>query len=146
MTTLVVVVVLAALALRRSSREREEENVPSEFWQNAPPPLRAISFASNFMLRRDAADALEKAVAESDVPRITSAWRSNAEQVRLYELYKSGKGNLAAKPGTSLHETGLALDARGSPTWERAMVANGWLRPLMMLGPNYEPWHWEYRA
>ena len=40
----------------------------------------------------------------------TEGHRSKAEQERLYNLYKSGKGNLAARPGTSNHGHGLAMD------------------------------------
>jgi len=40
---------------------------------------------------------------------ILSGRRSRAEQERLYALYLAG-GNLAAKPGSSLHELGLAAD------------------------------------
>ena len=41
---------------------------------------------------------------------ITSGFRSYEEQAELYRLYKSGRGNLAAPPGTSRHETGNAAD------------------------------------
>lgn len=106
---------------------------------------RPIAFAPAFSLRSDAADSLEKAVAESDAPRITSAYRTRTEQERLYALFLAGKGSLAAKPGTSLHESGIALDARGSPQWEAAMVRNGWTRPLLNHPKHPEPWHWEFR-
>jgi LAS superfamily LD-carboxypeptidase LdcB len=39
-----------------------------------------------------------------------SAYRSYAQQLYLYDLYLSGQGNLAAPPGTSSHEYGIALD------------------------------------
>jgi LysM repeat protein len=39
-----------------------------------------------------------------------SAYRSYAQQLYLYNLYLSGQGNLAALPGTSSHEYGIALD------------------------------------
>ena len=42
--------------------------------------------------------------------RVTSAQRTTAEQSVLYDRYKAGTGSLAAKPGTSDHETGHALD------------------------------------
>jgi hypothetical protein len=41
---------------------------------------------------------------------ITSGRRSRAEQQALYNDYIAGKGNIAAKPGTSLHESGEAAD------------------------------------
>lgn len=42
--------------------------------------------------------------------RVTSAQRSRAQQEALYARYQAGKGPLAAKPGSSLHEAGQALD------------------------------------
>jgi LAS superfamily LD-carboxypeptidase LdcB len=39
-----------------------------------------------------------------------SSYRTFAQQQELYNLYVSGKGNLAAKPGTSNHGWGLAVD------------------------------------
>jgi hypothetical protein len=41
---------------------------------------------------------------------IASGSRTFEEQTELYNLYKAGKGNLAAKPGTSNHEHGDAAD------------------------------------
>jgi hypothetical protein len=57
-----------------------------------------------------------RGIAESIGGRVTSERRSRAEQQRLYDkyvAYKNGSGPwaaLAAKPGTSNHETGQALD------------------------------------
>jgi LysM repeat protein len=39
-----------------------------------------------------------------------SAYRSYAQQLYLYDLYRSGQGPLAAAPGTSAHEYGSAVD------------------------------------
>jgi LysM repeat protein len=39
-----------------------------------------------------------------------SGYRSYAQQLYLYNLYLSGQGSLAAIPGTSSHEYGIALD------------------------------------
>lgn len=39
--------------------------------------------------------------------------RTTAEQQALYNAYLAGTGNLAAKPGTSWHEYGFALDFNG---------------------------------
>lgn len=71
---------------------------------------------------------------------ITSGARSRAEQEKLYAAYKNGTGNLAAKPGTSNHESGDALDL-GPP------AAYGWLKQnagrfgFKNSIPS-EPWHW----
>ena len=87
---------------------------------------------------------------------VAAAGRTWAQQAYLYALWKAGVGNLAAEPGTSLHETGLALDmTRGTPAqvWMTAggdpwhvtptgsIRANeyGWSRTV----PS-EPWHFSY--
>lgn len=44
-------------------------------------------------------------------PRVTSTYRSFAEQSRLYHRYITGQSNLpAAPPGRSLHQYGMAFD------------------------------------
>lgn len=42
---------------------------------------------------------------------INEGWRTHARQWELWNLYRAGKGNLAAYPGTSNHEYGNAADA-----------------------------------
>ncbi len=42
---------------------------------------------------------------------IRHGFRTRAEQTRLYNAYLNGTGNLAARPGTSRHESGNAADA-----------------------------------
>ena len=82
--------------------------------------------------------------------------RTYAEQERLYAMYKAGHGNLAARPGTSLHESGLAVDVTTGSALQRWMsygsrynkvtktgttraAAFGWFRTV----PS-EPWHFRY--
>jgi hypothetical protein len=78
--------------------------------------------------------------------RITDSYRSFDEQVDLAErkgLYANG--GLAARPGTSNHGWGLAVDA---DVTDPALL--DWLR---VNGPRFgwvesvprEPWHWEFR-
>ncbi|MFK7918455.1 MAG: D-alanyl-D-alanine carboxypeptidase family protein [Ilumatobacter sp.] len=78
--------------------------------------------------------------------RITDSYRDYAEQVDLVErkgLYS--EGGLGAKPGTSNHGWGMAVDA--DVTEERT---RNWLQ---INGPRFgwiesvprEPWHWEFR-
>ena len=44
-------------------------------------------------------------------PRITSTYRSLAEQQRLYSNYRAGRARYpAARPGQSWHNYGLAID------------------------------------
>lgn len=93
---------------------------------------------------------------------VSSGTRTRAEQQRLYDLYRAGKGNLAAVPGTSNHEEygprgPRALDVRdsgGDPGVTRYGTARAnWLRanaPRFGFDPagygfsQTEPWHIEY--
>lgn len=85
------------------------------------------------------AEIARKILAESGgAITISSGRRSREEQQRLYERYRAGKGPLAAKPGTSRHEHGEAIDFGGD------------MELLARLGRKYglsnsvpgEPWHW----
>lgn len=81
---------------------------------------------------------------------INSGFRTYAEQKHLYDSYRKGIPgyNLAAKPGRSNHQNGIALDipvaggaGNGTYDWlaEHA-TAHGFIRTV-----KSEPWHWEYR-
>lgn len=61
--------------------------------------------------------------------RVTSTRRSTAEQTRLYRRWLAGQSRFpVARPGTSKHERGLAIDLVAKPevlrrlgaAWERA--------------------------
>lgn len=72
---------------------------------------------------------------------VSSAFRSRSEQEALYALYRAG-GALAAKPGTSNHERGLAVDVacRSDQAKLRSSLAAqcGLITPV-----KGEPWHME---
>ena len=83
---------------------------------------------------------------------VNSGGRSYADQVKAYNNYLRG-GNLAARPGTSVHESGRAVDFGGaahgySPqhTWLVQNAPNfGWT----WAGKNFsqvEPWHFEFQG
>ncbi len=73
---------------------------------------------------------------------IRVAWRSTQEQTCLWNTMGPG---WAARPGSSKHETGLAIDIEDwGPfyfgTDDRLLYAHDWCRTV----PS-EPWHYEYR-
>lgn len=70
---------------------------------------------------------------------IVSGVRTYDEQVALYQAYLNGTGNLAAVPGTSRHERGLAVDIGG----DKALAER--LAPQFGLGQTVrgEDWHYE---
>lgn len=66
--------------------------------------------------------------------------RSRADQERAYALYKAGRGPLAARPGTSAHEFGLAIDVSPRPG-EDARSASLLSKYGLGLTVRGEPWH-----
>ena len=88
--------------------------------------------------------AMAKAARKSGVSlAIRSGYRTHAKQKKLYKQYRNGVGNLAAKPGFSVHESGRALDIVMSDKTYGWLVAHardfGFHRTV-----RGEPWHWEY--
>jgi hypothetical protein len=76
---------------------------------------------------------------------VISGWRTTHEQSELYQRYLAGTGNLAAVPGTSLHEAGRAADVyvdgvalADVPGAREAALAFGIHFPV-----GGEPWHAE---
>jgi D-alanyl-D-alanine carboxypeptidase len=72
-----------------------------------------------------------------------SGYRSYAMQVHYWNLYQSGQGNLAARPGTSNHGWGRAVDL--AEPWMRTWINNhgaryGWKK---VEAPS-EWWHVNY--
>lgn len=77
---------------------------------------------------------------------VISGQRSTEKQWELYDAWVAGgrKGNPVARPGTSKHETGNAIDVDSSKltTQQRqALTNNGFVQTLPQKDPN----HWEYR-
>lgn len=124
-------------------------NIPAEV-------LCSPSFAPGHLVRCDAAYHLEelnaayRAAFGTDIS-VTSSYRSYASQVSV----KASKGSLAARPGTSNHGMGQALDLGGGInqfgtaqyTWMRENApAFGWDNPTWARpgGVNPEAWHWEF--
>lgn len=85
---------------------------------------------------------------------INEGGRTRARQQELYNLYRAGRGNLAARPGTSLHESGRALDLGGAfqnagSAEHRWLQANAGRWGYKWTGKNFkqfEPWHWEWHG
>ncbi len=120
---------------------------------------KTIIDTAGHWLRADAAASYLRMLACGMPPggiAALGAGRTYAEQEKLWKAYKAGKGNLAARPGTSRHETGRALDitrgtaaqswaARGgnalkvSPAETTRAELFGWVRDV----PS-EPWHFVY--
>lgn len=117
-----------------------------------PKTLSGVSFAKGALLDRKAAAALEQmnAAYRAATGRnigITDSYRSLQGQINVAR----SKPNLAAKPGTSVHGLGKALDlnVRGDPQLKRWLDQNGhrwgYVNPAWAKNKKrFEPWHWEF--
>ena len=99
-----------------------------------------VKTASAYVLMRDAA-------AEDGVDlQVWSGFRSNERQAELYEAWKAGYGNPAAKPGYSNHQSGRAIDINllGVPPETYAWLLKHAGRFGFKRTVPKEPWHWEF--
>lgn len=74
------------------------------------------------------------------------SYRTYSQQVYLWQLYRSGRGNLAAYPGTSNHGWGLAVDfATQQMRWivDQIGASFGWSKAWS--DAQSEWWHIRYR-
>jgi hypothetical protein len=75
---------------------------------------------------------------------VVSGFRTMAQQRYLYHLYLIGKGNLAAPPGYSNHQSGHALDLNTSaPGVYSYLARHGAAYSFRRTVPS-EAWHWEH--
>lgn len=116
-----------------------------------PVELELVAIAPGKYLSAPAAHAFKRmqdaARAAGVVFQVNSAFRTMAQQMTLWQAYLAG-GNLAAEPGFSNHQNGIAVDiesAGGTNAAFKWLTANahrfGFKRTV-----SSEPWHWEYSA
>lgn len=68
---------------------------------------------------------------------ISQGYRPYSAQVSAYQ----NKPNLAARPGYSMHQLGLAMDTTGLPSaLSNWLLDNGWYQ----FNTTKEPWHYSY--
>ncbi len=102
------------------------------------------------LMREDAAQAFSRmhaaAQKEGIALQVNSAFRTMQEQEALYGAYEAGTGNLAARPGYSNHQGGIAVDiaVSGLPRTYAWLEQNGARFGFKRTVPS-EAWHWEYR-
>ena len=90
-------------------------------------------------LQPQAKQALQQAINDRGIPMtVNSAYRTIAQQLLLYND-RSNNSNPVAPPGTSNHQTGLAIDIEDPRGWESYLMRYGW-NPLANDPPhfNYE--------
>lgn len=128
-------------------------------WSNGQIPDEALcdlKFAKGHQLRSDAAAKAEELSAAykqrfGTALCVTDSYRSLAAQIDVY----ARKPNLAARPGTSNHGLGVAMDLCGGIQtfgsvehgWMKANApAFGWIHPdwAGINGSRPEAWHWSF--
>lgn len=93
-------------------------------------------------LQPPAKDSLLAAVVDhGGSMQVNSAFRTLAQQYLLYSWYQQRTCgiSLAARPGRSNHESGLALDVQDHDAWKAALEGFGWL----WLGSS-DPVHFDF--
>lgn len=106
---------------------------------------KGLSIGSNVYpyLEPKAAAGLEAAGSASTL-QVTSAFRTVAQQYLLYHWYETGQCgiSLAAVPGSSNHETGIAVDLGNYGSEVGNMSNHGWTHSY----PSSDPVHFDYTA
>ena len=75
-----------------------------------------------------------------------SSYRTFAEQQHFWDLFQSGRGNLAARPGTSNHGWGNAVDLAHPPTMRKVIDSLGAPYGWRWGEVPSESWHVTYRG
>jgi hypothetical protein len=75
-----------------------------------------------------------------------SSYRTFAQQQHFWTLYRSGRGNLAARPGTSNHGWGNAVDLAHPPTMRKVVDRFGAPYGWRWGEARSESWHVTYRG
>jgi hypothetical protein len=112
--------------------------------------ITVVPVGNGQFMRADAAAAFKRMEAGARAAGInlsaTSGFRSMAQQEELYRKFLNGTGNLAARPGFSNHQNGIAMDIGGiggrgtqADHWLRANAARYGFRNL----PS-EFWHYDF--
>ena len=125
--------------------------VVTGYVNGSPRKITLAAIPNGKEMRSDAAAAYNRMYAAAKSAGITlkvnSGFRSMAEQQALYRAYQNGTGNLAAKPGYSNHQGGIAVDINvgGTGTATYRWLANNAKNFGFVRTVPSEPWHWEFR-
>jgi zinc D-Ala-D-Ala carboxypeptidase len=89
--------------------------------------------------------AMQEAAAQAGIMlSIRSGFRDHETQTWLYEAWRAGFGNRAARPGFSLHQSGRALDIRVYDPQTRTWLTKHARRFGFRRTVADEPWHFEH--
>ncbi len=96
-----------------------------------------LSDAAFPYVQASAKQALQSAIQDRGMKLlVNSCYRTIAQQMLLYND-RFNNGNPVASPGTSNHQTGLAIDIEDPRGWERYLMKYGW-NPLPGDDPHFD--------
>lgn len=101
------------------------------------------SNACNLYLQPKAADRLiQAATSKNDTITINSCLRTTVQQHILRRQFENGSCGITAcaKPGSSNHERGAALDLKYPDPWQTTLSIYGWKRLGAWDYPHYDFW------
>ena len=112
--------------------------------------VNVVSVGNGQFLRADAATAfknMQAAAASAGISlSATSGFRTMEQQQELYRKYQAGTGALAAAPGYSNHQNGIAMDIGGVSG--RGSAADQWLAAnsgrFGFKNLPAEAWHYDF--
>lgn len=129
---------------RRAWQRIPQPFLASRYLHGNIVPVRKVAAEHRAAYRATLLAAAKAAQACGEKWRVNSSYRHRAEQEALYAKYLNGTGNLAARPGTSDHERGLALDMSdpdGSPVGSSTKRRNALQARGMVIDVPGELWH-----
>ena len=128
------------------------EKSDTGYKQGNPYPITVITYDGK-LVETNTANAfwvMQRAAAEDGVNiTIVSGFRTQAQQQYLYNCYinkNCNNGNLAARPGYSNHQSGLALDLNASSAGVYTWLSNNAGRFGFRRTVPSENWHWEWKG
>ncbi len=139
--------VLVLLCLLTGVARAEDARVETGYRNGRPLELRLVTIgwaevevttARAYRAMRDAAEAAGVELG------IRSGFRSQERQRWLYQAFRAGWGNPAARPGYSNHQAGRALDLYIDHPRTLAWLGTHAKRFGFRRTVRGEPWHWEY--
>lgn len=116
-----------------------------------PIDLEVVYIGGGHYLAEPAAraflDMAQTAANEGICFHVNTAFRTMEQQEHLYAMYQAGTGALAALPGHSNHQNGIAVDINraGHPETDAWLKQNAGEFGFKRTVPS-EAWHWEYTA
>jgi D-alanyl-D-alanine dipeptidase len=145
--------ITAAASSARVSRISHDPAVTSEsvratgYVRGRPRTIEVVPVDDVWLAKATARDfrAMQAAAAKVGIElSIRSGFRDHERQIWLYQAWRAGYGNRAARPGYSLHQSGRALDLRVRDPETRAWLKKHARRFGFQRTVSDEPWHFEH--